>query len=320
MAIVNVNHFLKEVESTDLKIDAISSSELYKDATFFKPDVLNCIKRFESNVKVSSRSGDGLVLSDFKLLDDTEIDSIRKKSNKYKYLHYGVILVGIKAMLPNFRGMEGRVIIYDGACLDPERGHICSYLFKFESDCCYFGLRPEHCLSTTDANLAKRFRFRVDFDCPQYEQDTELFALDIGVAYRCVNSARFLETKTGDSGWASQAISGCEALKFNEEIKMAILDHKSPLFLEEGAPNVHIEKRLFRGDKIRRSRSISAKRGPNSEPQERRGFRSLSARIERFGKNEFGRRASTSEAPPGRSVSLEDSHRPGKGTSDGSSP
>nr|WCJ12416.1 movement protein [Apple stem grooving virus] len=320
MAIVNVNHFLKEVESTDLKIDAISSSELYKDATFFKPDVLNCIKRFESNVKVSSRSGDGLVLSDFKLLDDTEIDSIKKKSNKYKYLHYGVILVGIKAMLPNFRGMEGRVIVYDGACLDPEKGHICSYLFKFESDCCYFGLRPEHCLSTTDANLAKRFRFRVDFDCPQYEQDTELFALDIGVAYRCVNSARFLETKTGDSGWASQAISGCEALKFNEEIKMAILDYKSPLFLEEGAPNVHIEKRMFRGDKVRSHALFLLKGGQTQSCRKREDLGPSSARIERFGENEFGRRASTSEAPPGRSISVEDTHRPGKGTSDSSSP
>nr|WCJ12438.1 movement protein [Apple stem grooving virus] len=320
MAIVNVNRFPKEVESTDPKIDAISSSELYKDATFFKPDVLNCIKRFESNVKVSSRSGDGLVLSDFKLLDDTEIDAIRKKSNKYKYLHYGVILVGIKAMLPNFRGMEGRVTVYDGACLDPEKGHICTYLFRFESDCCYFGLRPEHCLSTTDANLARRFRFRVDFDCPQYEQDTELFALDIGVAYRCVNSARFLETKTGDSGWASQAISGCEALKFNEEIKMAILYHKSPLFLEERAPNVHIEKRLFRGDKVRGHALFLRKGGQTQGSRKREDLGPSPARIERFGRNEFGRRASTSEAPPGRSISVEDSYRPGKGTSDGSSP
>nr|QYK20652.1 movement protein [Apple stem grooving virus] len=320
MAIVNVNHFLKEVESTDLKIDAISSSELYKDATFFKPDVLNCIKRFESNVKVSSRSGDGLVLSDFKLLDDTEIDSIRKKSNKYKYLHYGVILVGIKAMLPNFRGMEGRVIVYDGACLDPERGHICSYLFKFESDCCYFGLRPEHCLSTTDANLAKRFRFRVDFDCPQYEQDTELFALDIGVAYRCVNSARFLETKTGDSGWASQAISGCEALKFNEEIKMAILARKSPLLLEE-VRQMCILKRECLGVTKSEGHALSLQKGDQTQGhRKRRGFESLSARIEMIGKNEFGRRASTSEAPPGRSVSVEDPHGSGKGTFDGSSP
>ncbi|USF91880.1 movement protein [polyscias capillovirus 1] len=316
MALVNVNSFLAKAESSDLKIDAVKSSELYKDATFLSPSVLNCIKRFETNVKISADSGENLYLSDFQLFDKDEIDFIHKSSKKYKYIHVGVILVAIRALFPNFEGKKGRIVVYDGSCIDNDKSQafIAADEFTFSNDTCYFAIRPRHIFSTTDVHIADMLRFNVDLDCPKYAVDRELVALDIGVAYRMCNASRFLDTR--GSNWTHQSIEGCSALEFGPEIQEMLSRPKIPLQIEDKGSSLFERKRYLRSNEVRRGRSMSAKRTTNSKSKE---FRSLSARIERFGENEFGRRASTSQAPPGRSVSVETPYRPSERNSPDSS-
>nr|QQG34670.1 MP [Iris germanica capillovirus 1] len=263
MSIINVNRFLSRVESRDLKIDAIRSNELYKDATIFNPAVLNCIRRFETNIKVVAESGDDLYLSDFQLLDREELDFIKRASSKFKYIHVGAILVAVRAMFPNSNGKSGKVVIYDGSCIDDDKsqGFIAAEKFSFNEDTCYFVVKPRHILSTTDVHLGTCLRFQVSIDCPRYAVDRELVALDIGMAYRLCNSSRFLDTKQGASGWVTQSILGCEALDFTEEIGRSMSRNGRGLQIESGPSTSHFDKRLFGPAKIRRSRAAFAKKG-----------------------------------------------------------
>nr|QQG34586.1 MP [Avellana capillovirus 1] len=294
MAIVNVNNFLTRVESTDLKIDAIRSRELYKDASFLRPAVLNCIRRFETNVKVVAKKGDSLYISDFSLFDKEELDFIQRNSQKFKYIHVGAVLVAIRAMYPGFRGTGGSIVIYDGSCIDRDRkkSFICAQNFSFDSDTCYFLFRPEHIMSTSDPHLGKAFSFKIELDCPKYLEDRELVAMDIGTAYRTTNSARFLDTCSGNSGWVSQAILNCQALEFNEGVLELMDKPIVPLLFGGERSNLLVSKRRFGPDKVRRSRSVTASSGG------RRNFRSSSGRIEN---KLFLPRSSFSEAESSRS-------------------
>ncbi|ANR76371.1 putative 36.9 kDa movement protein [Yacon virus A] len=318
MALVNVNSFLAKAESKDLKIDAVRSSELYKDATMLNPSVLNCIKRFETNVKVYAQDGQDLCFTDFQLFDKDEIESIRGMSGKYKYVHVGVILIAIRAMFPNYKGKGGRVIVYDGSCIDDDKsqGFIAADEFTFTDDTCYFAIRPSHIFSTTDAHIADLLRFSIDLDCPKYKDDRELIALDIGVAYRMCNASRFLDTKGGANNWSHQAIHGCSALEYGPDIERVLSRPRIPMEVRDRGSNIFERKRIFGKNELRRSRNIEARRfGRGDEAR----FRSGSIRIDRYSKDEFGERYSSDESTQGYSIPVGELHRQRKEVEEGTS-
>nr|CAH2618901.1 putative movement protein [Linum macraei betaflexivirus]CAI5385155.1 putative movement protein [Linum macraei betaflexivirus] len=217
MSIIKVNDFAIRAESEDIKIDSIKSSDIYGDASFLRPKVLQSIRRFESNIKVCSKNAEGLTVTNFKLLDEIEIKQIRSRSKKYPYLHMGAILFCITPLIPNYRELSGRIVLYDGSALDVKSGFIGMYDFNFKDGAAFFVFRPEHLLSATDPFLSETFRFAIDIPGINFPAEREVLGLDVGCIYRMSSSARFLSSSSGEGGWAQQEIRGCSFLEYDRE-------------------------------------------------------------------------------------------------------
>nr|WGV36184.1 MAG: movement protein [Capillovirus sp.] len=211
MSIVRVNDFAIRADQSEIKIDALQAGEVYKDAFFLNRKVLNCIRRFESNIKVVGSGVDDSTISEFQLLDDDELRWISGKAGEFNYIHFGAVLFCVTPLVPNFSDLKGEVVIFDKTIIGP-RGHIATYELNFEKGPAYFIFRPAHCLSVTDPHLQDAFRVGIKFEGLQCAPGREVFSLDVGVMYRLANSTRFLGESVGKVEWFQQEIRGANLL------------------------------------------------------------------------------------------------------------
>lgn len=216
MSIIRVNDFAIRADQEDIKIDAIKSSDVYGDAGFLRPKVLQAIRRFESNIKVGNCESEKVAFSNFSLLDGVELEFISKNKAKYPYIHFGAIIVCVTPLVPNFRRLTGKVVLHDASALSFEDGFIAAYQINFEKGPAFFAFRPEHLLSVTDPFLSEAFKIAIQIDGVNFRQNREVFGVDVGCIYRLSNSARYLCSSHGDGGWSQQEIRGCQALQISD--------------------------------------------------------------------------------------------------------
>nr|UPX95537.1 putative movement protein [Tea A virus] len=288
MSIVKVNDFLLRSETEELRIDAINSGEIYQDANFLSRKVLNCIRRFESNIKVYGSTNEASI-SGFPIIDDDEVRWIQGKAGEFNYIHFGAILFGVTPLFPNASKITGTVSITDPTMLDEEQGHIASFNITFGKGPAFFSIRPGHCLSISDPHLQSALKVSIQFPGLRAWEGRELVGLDIGVMYRLANSARFLSSGLGSDGWAAQEIQGAERICYRPGLSATQtykLEHVD-VSCKRRSRGLLLPKRMSRSRKYKAklAKEGEVNGGANSEAErsELGKFRSSSVRYERSG-------------------------------------
>nr|QQG34588.1 MP [Rhodiola betaflexivirus 1] len=218
MSIIKVNSFASRARDSEVKIDTLSSGEVYGDASFLHPKVLNCIRRFESNIKIKGNGSDTNCMAGFPILDDEEIQRISSASEEYPFVHFGAILFCITPMFPNFKTKRGMVHLFDNSAVDLVQGHIASYEIDFKKGPSIFIVRPEHVLSSTEPHIQKCLSFSISIEDVRFLEGREIVSLDVGILYRMANSSRFLQGSQGETAWAHQEVVGARYIDAQEEV------------------------------------------------------------------------------------------------------
>uniref|UniRef100_A0AB39AH59 Movement protein n=1 Tax=Ferraria betaflexivirus 1 TaxID=3238965 RepID=A0AB39AH59_9VIRU len=268
MGIIKVNDFAIRAENSLVKIDSIHAKDVYGDATFLNPKVLNCIRRYESNIKIRGSGNTGQCISNFNMLDEVEVEHIRKRGTEYPYVHFGAILIGITPLFPNFRSKKGVVHLIDSTAIDDEQGLITSVEIDFKEGPAYFVVRPEHVLSSSDETLKSCFNIVMEFEDIRFIKDREVFSVDVGVLYRMANSCRFLSMDDVEGGWALQEIRGSRVLEFGERKGKILGGEFEPLEISGGRCQSSVRaSSMFKRARTSRKRfyEARAKRGQNRD-------------------------------------------------------
>nr|AWK77907.1 movement protein [Hobart betaflexivirus 1] len=316
MSIIKVNDFAFRAEREDIKIDCVKSSDIYGDAGFLRPKVLQAIRRFESNIKIGNCEKGQMAFSNFNLLDEVELEFIKKQSSKFPYLHFGAILVCVTPLIPNFRRIKGKILLHDASALSIKDGFIAAYEINFEKGPAFFVFRPEHLLSVNDPFLSETLKIALQFDDVNFRQNREVFGVDVGCIYRLSNSARYLCTSDGDGGWAQQEIRGCHALQFSSEIERQFTSQFDFLELTVSDLDVKFKSRgPFLPSRQTRRKKFVCNSGFRPEEVCGRLLRSASIRIDKKLPEEkedvkCSGRHSISYPPSNRSMALGSTHRP----------
>lgn len=163
-------------------ISSIGSSDIYNLRT------VAAVRKDELNIKITATGDDSLIIREVPMLDEQTIRELRAAAKTQQYFHFGCCAITLTPLfhrnfIRNFgKDLKGMIALVDPTFQNPLEGVIASFKFNLGQGRVDFLALPNHVLSLTDPNLARRVSIVIMMDAMRVTPGNEMFNLALGWA------------------------------------------------------------------------------------------------------------------------------------------
>jgi hypothetical protein len=179
---------LPEVENPqDWNPPKLESSEVYKSQPLDKLRRKILIKETELRIKIA---GPNTQVVNLNIFGEEELKKFAEyvKNNKYSYLHFGGIRIGLAPLFRHGINSPCLVELFDTRHKDYDHARIGSVTGNLASGCQYGTIYPDYSISLADRHLANAWKVLVGVQGLRMIEDSEFVSLIIQTAFQLNNT------------------------------------------------------------------------------------------------------------------------------------